>query len=55
MSAHFLFCRTLPCSANFGTLEMENRAFCKIWAGKEKHPKPRNTKTPKPLEGKLVI
>ena len=34
----FPFCGTLPCSANFGALEMENIAFCEILAGKEKHP-----------------
>jgi hypothetical protein len=35
----FAFCGTLSCSAIFGGLEMDNRAFCNNWAGKEKHPK----------------
>ena len=32
---HFLFCGTLPRSANFGALETENRVFCKILGGKK--------------------
>ena len=43
---HFPFCRhLLPCPANFGALKMDNRAFCKIWAGKVKHPKQKHPET----------
>ena len=37
----FPFRGTLPRSANFGALEMENRPFCDILGGKKRAPRPK--------------